>query len=871
MHRAGSRISVLHVDASAELLDVSRSMLPSVEGRIEVSAVTNASAAVAELATADVDCVVADYVLPDSDGIELLERVRDTYPDLPFIVFTGQGSEGVAADAISAGVTDYVKRTDGREDWAVLANRIVNAVERRRAERRATRSQSHLQALTTHANDVILTVDCQGDVEYVNHAVSEVLGYEPTCLEGQPLSTILPAGSGDAPGADGFDVVQSTHGQGGVDLTGTRQDGGEVPLSASFSTFTLGGRRYYAGILRDVSHQRELERKLRETADLYRALVEQSLVGIMLADADGYRYVSPTAAEIMGYTQEEMASMDPLEHVVPEERDYVAEQIRRRLEGEVRESRYTTTLRHKEGHRVDVRAHGTRVEYKGEPAIITVIVDITEERERKRRLAESERRYRTIAENFPNGSVGLFNPDLRYEAVDGEAFEDLPKDPEDMVGERLRDIHSPDFVENALPHYEAVFEGESGVFEFEYQGRLARGRVIPIYEGDEVVNGLAMIQDITEERERKRRLAESERRYRTIAENFPNGSVGLFNRDLRYETATGEAFLDLDEVDPSGRLLRDVHTESFVENHLHHYEAVFEGESRVFEFDYEDRVFRCRVVPVYDGDEVVNGLAITQDVTEERERKRRLTESERRYRTIAENFPNGAVGLFNPDLRYEALAGMVFDNLDDDPEDMVDERLQDVHSPDFVENALPHYEAVFDGESGVFEFEFPDRAGRTRIGRGRVVPVYDGDEVVNGIALTQDVTEDRGRRDALERQNARLEQLVELLTSDIQRPLAVLEEALAGDRGPKDGLLPEGAGDGELTPTDVPVGDVHLPATADAEDDPSESARAREALEQLSAITDELLATATDDAVEFERTNRGLDGPADAASFVGEE
>ena len=751
MHRAGSRISVLHVDASAELLDVSRSMLPSVEGRIEVSAVTNASAAVAELATADVDCVVADYVLPDSDGIELLERVRDTYPDLPFIVFTGQGSEGVAADAISAGVTDYVKRTDGREDWAVLANRIVNAVERRRAERRATRSQSHLQALTTHANDVILTVDCQGDVEYVNHAVSEVLGYEPTCLEGQPLSTILPAGSGDAPGADGFDVVQSTHGQGGVDLTGTRQDGGEVPLSASFSTFTLGGRRYYAGILRDVSHQRELERKLRETADLYRALVEQSLVGIMLADADGYRYVSPTAAEIMGYTQEEMASMDPLEHVVPEERDYVAEQIRRRLEGEVRESRYTTTLRHKEGHRVDVRAHGTRVEYKGEPAIITVIVDITEERERKRRLAESERRYRTIAENFPNGSVGLFN------------------------------------------------------------------------------------------------------------------------RDLRYETATGEAFLDLDEVDPSGRLLRDVHTESFVENHLHHYEAVFEGESRVFEFDYEDRVFRCRVVPVYDGDEVVNGLAITQDVTEERERKRRLTESERRYRTIAENFPNGAVGLFNPDLRYEALAGMVFDNLDDDPEDMVDERLQDVHSPDFVENALPHYEAVFDGESGVFEFEFPDRAGRTRIGRGRVVPVYDGDEVVNGIALTQDVTEDRGRRDALERQNARLEQLVELLTSDIQRPLAVLEEALAGDRGPKDGLLPEGAGDGELTPTDVPVGDVHLPATADAEDDPSESARAREALEQLSAITDELLATATDDAVEFERTNRGLDGPADAASFVGEE
>jgi len=639
MHPAGNGISVLHVDASPELLDASRSTLPQVDQRIEVTTVRTASEAMDVLDAADVDCVVAEYALPGTDGVDLLEEVRSIYPDLPFIVYTGQGSEGVAADAISAGVTDYLQRSDGREDWTVLGNRIVNAVERRRAEQRATRSQSHLQALTAHTNDVILTVDDDGDVEYANHAVEDVFGYEPTCLEGQPLSLILPDGCGDDPTADGFDVAQACSDHGGVDLTGRSRDGDEVPLSASFSTFSQGGERYYAGILRDVSHQRELERKLRETANLYRALVEQSFVGILLIDEDGYRYVNPTAAEMLGYTQEEMAAKDPREVIVPEEREAVAERLRRRLDGDSDPSRYTMTALHRDGHRVHLQAHATPVEYQGEPAVITAIVDVTEERERKRRLAESERRYRTIVENFPNGSVGLFNSDLRYETVAGMAFEDLENDPEDMIGERIDEVHSQDFIENCVDHYEAVFDGESRVFEFEYaDGMLARGRVIPLYNGDEVVNGLAMLQDVTEERERKRRLAESERRYRTMAEQFPNGSVGLFTPDLRYELINGEVFEELDTgpKEMEGELLQAVRNEVLVENYLDRYEAVFDGDPQVFEFEYEGEAFRTRLVPVYDGDEVVSGLEMTQNVTEEHERRQELEHQNARLERLAE-------------------------------------------------------------------------------------------------------------------------------------------------------------------------------------------------------------------------------------------
>lgn len=45
--------------------------------------------------------------MPGQTGIEFLEVVRDQYANLPFILFTGQGSDEIASDAISAGVTDY--------------------------------------------------------------------------------------------------------------------------------------------------------------------------------------------------------------------------------------------------------------------------------------------------------------------------------------------------------------------------------------------------------------------------------------------------------------------------------------------------------------------------------------------------------------------------------------------------------------------------------------------------------------------------------------------------------------------------------------------------------------------------------------------
>ena len=86
------------------------------------------------------DCVVSDYDMHGLTGLKLLEAVRAVDPDVPFILFTGKGSETIASRAISEGATDYLQRTSGPDQYTVLAHRIENAAETYRSRRALTES-----------------------------------------------------------------------------------------------------------------------------------------------------------------------------------------------------------------------------------------------------------------------------------------------------------------------------------------------------------------------------------------------------------------------------------------------------------------------------------------------------------------------------------------------------------------------------------------------------------------------------------------------------------------------------------------------------------------------------------------------------------
>ena len=130
---------ILHVDDNPNFADLVTTFLEREDERFSVTSATSAAEALDLIAEQPPHCIVSDYNMPGRDGIELLRSVRHEWPELPFILFTGEGSEAVASEAISAGVTDYLQKGTGSGQYKLLANRIANAVSHHRAKSELSR------------------------------------------------------------------------------------------------------------------------------------------------------------------------------------------------------------------------------------------------------------------------------------------------------------------------------------------------------------------------------------------------------------------------------------------------------------------------------------------------------------------------------------------------------------------------------------------------------------------------------------------------------------------------------------------------------------------------------------------------------------
>ncbi|AWB27058.1 response regulator [Halococcoides cellulosivorans] len=177
-------IRVLHVDDDPEMTALASEFLVRESDRFEVLTETDARAGLDRLDDECIDCIVSDYDMPGIDGLEFLETVREDSPELPFILFTGKGSEAVASDAISAGVSDYLQKGPGTDKYTLLANRIQNVVDQYRAERALDETRRRFSKLLEHSTDVISILDADGTFRYVSPSSERILGYTPDDLEG---------------------------------------------------------------------------------------------------------------------------------------------------------------------------------------------------------------------------------------------------------------------------------------------------------------------------------------------------------------------------------------------------------------------------------------------------------------------------------------------------------------------------------------------------------------------------------------------------------------------------------------------------------------------------------------------------------------
>lgn len=270
-------IEILHVDDDPAFLDLTGSFLERELDAVEITTVSSPDDVLTTLDTQSVHCVVSDYEMPDMDGLELLDAVRDQHSDLPFILYTGKGSEEIAAKAINAGVTGYLQK-GGPDQHRRLANRVKHAATEYRAQIESERYSTVLRALEYP----IYVVNADAEFEYVNQAFVDLVGYSRDEILGSEPGKIK-TDEGVRRANDMLAAIVSSTGpetqQFRVDIQ--TKDGETVPCYDHMAALPFDDEfRGSVGILRDATRelkQREELIKQNERLDEFTSIVSHDL------------------------------------------------------------------------------------------------------------------------------------------------------------------------------------------------------------------------------------------------------------------------------------------------------------------------------------------------------------------------------------------------------------------------------------------------------------------------------------------------------------------------------------------------------------------------------------------------------------------
>lgn len=269
-------IDVLLVDDNAQWAEFMAEEIERATADIQVTVAGSANQVMLRLAESErLDCIVTDYQMPEVDGLQLLERVREDHPDLPFLLVTGEGSEDVAMRAIEAGVTDYLVKDPRTDQTPLFVNKIRTAVEQYRLQQALVDSEERYRLVTEQSRDGIGIVQ-RGDLVFGNERLAELTGKDHDSLP-ERLSSVVHPDDREQVGqvierwADG-ETDQSLH-----EAQIVQDDGTVRHCEYTGCGITYDGEPATLVSIRDITERKRRERELQWERDLNRT-VQEALV-----------------------------------------------------------------------------------------------------------------------------------------------------------------------------------------------------------------------------------------------------------------------------------------------------------------------------------------------------------------------------------------------------------------------------------------------------------------------------------------------------------------------------------------------------------------------------------------------------------------
>ena len=414
-----------------------------------------------------------------------------------------------------------------------LAN-WVDITERKRAEEALRASEEKFRLIAESGAEDIWQLDLRGQVTYASPAVERIFGYTPEEATKLHFGAFLEESQLDQAGK-AFAKALAGEAYQLLEFEAKRKDGSPIPIEVGVTPVyqqdvVIGVQ----GIARDITERKQVEEALRTSEELFRTVFEQAAVGVAQVTPEGrFSNVNSRLCEIVGYTREELCAMTFREVTHPDDLGLDDAQIARVFAGEMDSFEIEKRYVHKKGHAVWIHLYSNVVrDPHGEiKYAIAAITDITAQKQAEEALRTSERRFHEMADLLPQ-VVWEADVEGRLLYVNQAALAIFGYDEKALEeGLSVADVIAPEERARAVANFAKAAQGqERGGNEYLCLRRDGSRFAALIYSEPIIRNGIpigvrGITVDITERKQAEEALRESEDKYKTLADNAPQGVV----------------------------------------------------------------------------------------------------------------------------------------------------------------------------------------------------------------------------------------------------------------------------------------------------------------------------------------------------------
>lgn len=262
------------------------------------------------------DAVVTDYQLRWSNGIQILEAVKQKHPNCPVIMFTNSGNQEVAVEAMKSGLDDYVLKAPKR--YSRLPTAVKLAIERAGERRKTSQLSARLDSLLNQLEVGVFRANIDGQLQEANHAFINLLKIDNQDTQSTNLNTVFPNRKLTTSSRQGNSNDDNHSWEGQLRCA----DGTLKWVKWSEKITNQNGEIFVDGLAEDISEHKANRVALEASEKLYKLVTESSRDLIALNDFEGkYIYISPSCKLLLGFNQEEILGSNFYELLHPLDRN----------------------------------------------------------------------------------------------------------------------------------------------------------------------------------------------------------------------------------------------------------------------------------------------------------------------------------------------------------------------------------------------------------------------------------------------------------------------------------------------------------------------------------------------------------------------